>query len=191
MKEVLLDGNNYVNDDGDVVAIDRPQWEPIGPEMVFDHPTSSAVEPQPKTSIDYIDSRPPVAVSLEARAIAIEGIMRYFNQANKGVGLAKSRGYNDFDARYGRDAEFVVQGMSEKQARLYRAMSHHLGTLIAQNAQEARGVAPEDIERQRKDMAHDLYKQYGPGRAMAPDREKLVRRVKRTARGGRRTKKVA
>lgn len=180
MKEILLDGINGINDDGDVVAIDHPLWD--DEQFEPDHHTDDAIQySEPKVAVNKVE-RPGASITLAQRAVAIEAIMGYFNQANKRNGLSRSRGYNGFDARYGRDANEVAVNMSAKETRLYAGFTRAVEALLARDDLIESGFSLEETEQTGKSLAYDLHKKYGPGRAYEKDRTKLVRTVNRTAR---------
>lgn len=182
MKEILRDGINGVNDDGDVVAIDHPLW--YDEQFEPDHQASDvtqAVLPETTIKTNKVES-PGASITLAQRAVAIEAIMSYFNQANKGNGLSKSRGYNNFDEHYGRRADVVVERMSAKESRLYREFTRSVEALLARDSMIEAGFLEQDVDASGEQLTRDLYKEYGPGNAYVGKRNKLVRTVKATAR---------
>lgn len=184
MKEILPDGNSYVNDDGDIVPIDRPTWEPVAFEP--DHHVEGRDETITADSGNGLPIQMPeyrgASVGLRERAVAIEAIMNYFNQANKRSGLSKSRGYNGFDGRYGLEADEVAGNMSAKENRLHAEFMRSVEVLLARDGMLDAGFSPQEVDTGRQQLKRDLYREYGPGRAKADKRAKLKRKVKKTVR---------
>jgi hypothetical protein len=201
MKEILLDGNNYMDEDGDIYAIDRPEWVETPPRAAWrpdryevqslwddadfedDAPENEARESATKSRGTRGAKKPSLlksgphtefiqapeqgpSVSLVDRRLGLEAIMAYFNQANKRNGLSKSRGYNGFDARYGRRSSEVVANMTAKEERMYFELTR-----------AARGL----LQFEDSDM-REMYREYGPGNAYAGDREKILRKARKTER---------
>lgn len=183
MKEILYDGNSGVNDDGDVVPVDHAIWEPqaeFAPDHYQGDPGDTPLAPDNGLPIRTPETG--ASVRLVDRAIAIEAIMGYFNQANKRVGLSKSRGYNDFDTRYGRGANEVAANMSKKEGRLHDEFMRSVNMLLARDGMIDAGFSPQEVDADGGQFVRELYAEYGPGRADADKRAKLVRKVNKTVR---------
>ena len=190
MKELLSDGRNGVNDAGDVVPVDEVVWQPkeaFEPDHYRDDVSDEPVDATDHLSrggllIQLPEHQHGPSVRLVDRAIAIEAIMGYFNQANKRIGLSKSRGYNEFDARYGRGADEVAANMNAKESRLYAEFMRSVGTLLARDGMIAAGFPVQEVDANGKQLVRDLYHDYGPGNADAGKRAKLVRKANKTVR---------
>jgi hypothetical protein len=177
MSEILHTGNDYMNDDGDVLPINRPEWEPQE-EFIPDHIMSDA--PREATARDTLQTpeRRGVSVSLEQRKLAITAIMEYFNQVNKRNGLSKSRHYTNFDDRYKGDSNRVASGMNSKADRLYRQRLLPALEQLSQSEQlKAAGFDPAEVDADRSALGQTISRQYGPGKAYVRDRKKVVDRV--------------
>lgn len=184
IKETLSDGYNGVNDDGDIVPLDHIKWEPqdeFTPDHYFGGRVNEGFDTDQSMPIK-VSEQHGASVHLRDRAIAIEAIMGYFNQANKANGLRKSRGYNGFDARYGKGANEVAGNMTAKENRLYAEFMRSVNTLLARDSMIEAGFSPEEVDEESTQFIRDMYTEYGPGRADAGKRAKLVRKVNKTVR---------
>lgn len=165
MKEVLSDGCNGVNDDGDVVPFDQVEWQPKEP-FVPDH---------------LFDDKGP-SVRLTDRAIAIEAIMGYFNQVSKNNGRRQPHGSEEFNGRYHHGANEVAKRMNAKEKRLHGEFMKSVNALMARDGMIEAGFSPQEVDAGERQLIWDLYHEYGPGRADAAKRKKLTRKVNRTVR---------
>jgi hypothetical protein len=130
---------------------------------------SEPIEVKPDSSTE----KPPIAVRLDDRLVALEGIVGAFNQAGKLRGAEQSR--YKIDERYGDNAGDVMQGMHSKQERLYRKVGHHLGVLVAEDALRAHGFSQEVINKHKSILFAKLNNQYGPDSGnYAPERKKRI-----------------
>lgn len=179
MNELLRTGNDYMNDEGDILPVTRSVWNE--PEtFVPDHYQSSYIEPveSPDRTALHVPERG-VSVSLEQRMLAVSAIMEYFNQANKRNGLSKSRDYNAFNDRYGRNADVVARGMSDKADNLYERKARPAFETLAQTEQlKAAGFDDDEVELGKKALMRAIYRQHGPGSERTyRERQKVVDRV--------------
>lgn len=176
MSELLRTGNDYMNDEGDILPIDRPEWAPQE-EFIPDHIMSNSSHEATARGMLRIPERG-VSVSLEQRKLAVTAIMEYFNQVNKRNGLSKSRHYTNFDDRYKGDSNRVASGMNDKADRLYRQRLLPAFELLSQSEQLKRaGFDPVEVDMGSRVLAQTISRQYGPGNAYARDRQKVVDRV--------------
>lgn len=186
MERLLYSDRDYVDEEGDIKPVDtntkdetalsRGDWSEWAEEAADSEPLEYG-----PTAIKVRWEEGP-SVSLRARAISLRAIMGYFNQANKVRGMEESRDFSGFDRRYGAKASKVANGMASKQESLHEGYRDSLDTLMAGYAMSEAGFSSEEIERGRRELAKDLRRAYGPGRAYASDREKLVRKADRTVR---------
>ena len=121
------------------------------------------------------------SVRLDDRAIALAAIMKYFNQVNKGSGVRGSRGHNEFNNRYGSDADDILRRMITKENRLYVEFMKSVRVLTASDDMRAVGYPEEAIKDGERQMARSLHRRYGPGNAYSPERNKLVDRAHKAA----------
>jgi hypothetical protein len=122
------------------------------------------------------------AVELGARALAVHNVMETYNQLNKTMGarIVSERFDNEFDQRYSHPAE-VRERMGEKAASMIRANKDDFDTLNASADMVKAGFSTQVVERQKRQLTTDLLDKYGPGKAYATDREKVVNKLSRTA----------
>jgi hypothetical protein len=125
----------------------------------------------------------PVAVRLDDRAVALEGIMTYLNKANQVRGGRKqmAAGGGKLRERYGLHAIDVQRGAERSRDELIGLFRSGISTLIAEEALRAGGMDEADIEIERVSLQAALNRQFGVGRARAEDRARVVRQAKKTA----------
>jgi hypothetical protein len=123
-----------------------------------------------------------VSVELGARALALHNIMATYNQLNRTRGARITSEYpdNEFDARYDYP-ERVIAGMGRKAAAMLHHNKEDLRILNATDELIAAGYDPRLAQLQERRIGNDLLDAYGPGKAHAGDREKVVKRASKTA----------
>ena len=128
------------------------------------------------------DSPDGASVSLAARALALSNIMGTFNQLNKTMGARKvsQHANNEFQARY-QNPEEIIDRMGSKASTMLHRNKADLNVLNATDALAREGFDDEDVLRSRDDIKKDLINVFGPGKAYAPDRKKVVRRATKAA----------
>jgi len=129
------------------------------------------------------DSPDGASVSLAARALALSNIMGSFNQLNKTMGARKvsQQANNEFHARY-QNPDEIIDRMGSKASTMLHRNKADLNVLNATDAMVREGFDDEDVLRSRDDIKKDLINVFGPGKAYAPDRKKVVRRATKAAR---------
>jgi hypothetical protein len=129
------------------------------------------------------DSTEGVSVSLADRALALSNIMGTFNQLNKTMGARKvsQQANNEFQARY-QNPDEIIDRMGSKASTMLHRNKEDLNVLNATDAMVREGFDNEDVLRSRDDIKKDLINIYGPGKAYAPDRQKVVSRAIKAAR---------
>ena len=125
----------------------------------------------------------PIAVDLGARAVALEGIMAYLNKANqvRGGRIQLRHGGGKLKKQYGEHAHAVQQGAERSRDELRELFHQGIGTLIAEDALRANGMDEADIEVEHISLQAALNRRFGPGRAYATERAKVVAQAKRAA----------
>jgi len=125
------------------------------------------------------------SVELGARALALHNIMDAYNQLNKTMGARKSTQYADsaFVDRYVHPDE-VMENMGRKGSQKLHAIEADFATLVDRDELLAQGFTPEAINRTEREIRKDLLDKYGPGKAYAKDRERVVKRAERAAKRG-------
>lgn len=125
------------------------------------------------------------SVRLVDRALAIEAIMAYYNQANKNAGAQVSRSVNKFDSHYKDrhiDPDRVMDGMTKKQSFLYRKFTEAISVLSASDDMRKAGYSSDEVTASEQQLKRAFYRKYGPGKAKVADRDKLIRKVNKTVR---------
>lgn len=116
------------------------------------------------------------SLSLKGRAQALNTIMRQFSQENKTQGAHASQDYNDMDRRYERPDE-VLGNMRSKSSRMGSKAIEALDIL----AEGDSGVPMPAGADHAGAIESRLRKEFGPGVAYAPERNKMLRRVYKSA----------
>jgi hypothetical protein len=137
----------------------------------------------PKSAEPEIPGEPTVgvAVDLGERAIAIDHIMKAYSQANKAQGASGSSGFVRIAETY-RHPEAVVDGMFDKSNRMKSAIEKDYAVLTGRDDLLKAGMSPEEVAIIETNLKLGLLRQYGPGNAYVDKRDKLTRKVTRTAR---------
>lgn len=123
-----------------------------------------------------------VSVELGARALALHNVMATYNQLNKAMGANITSYYpdNDIDTRYSQP-DAVREGMGKKAARMIHDNKKDLQVLNATGELVEAGYNSKNAETQERKIGKDLLDRYGPGKAYAPDRNKVAQRAQRAA----------
>jgi uncharacterized membrane protein YccC len=133
--------------------------------------------------VSYEAPAVPIAVRLDARAVALEGIMAYLNKASQVRGSSKQlHGNGKLRLQYGQHAAEVQKGAERSRDELLAVFNEGMRTLVAEEALRANGVDEADIEVERISLQANLNRQFGIGHANAGERAKVVRKAKRAAR---------
>ena len=120
------------------------------------------------------------SVSLGERALALADIMNYYNQANKTRGAIASPGA--LRQRYGdRGGYEVSTNMKAKSNDLGRVAKRAFETLTAEDEMLAAGFHKEDINYGKQVLVSRMAGEFGPGKAYARDRQRVVRRAQKVA----------
>lgn len=161
------------------ISYDEAQRRVTGSRAVM--PVIQAPYKAPRTpeTASRIDAPHGAAVDLAARALALEHVMAAYNQLNKTNG-AYEGGRDAIDARYNHPDE-VRDNMGRKAQHMVEATQADINVLNATDEMLAAGFDPATVLRQKDHLRSDLLDDYGPGRAYAPKRNKLVRKVQKTA----------
>jgi hypothetical protein len=173
--EILSDGKNYVNKNGDVLPVDQSNGDipiPDYSELVKKYLlTSESDGTKGGGEVGSISS-----VNLADRAIAINGIMHVFNLQNRNRGANSKEGIQDIKKRYF-DSDSLLRNMDEKERVALEDYEKHFNTLAAVDKLRETGFSENDIQSEKDLLRADLEHYYGPGNAYAPDRKKLVKKV--------------
>lgn len=120
-----------------------------------------------------------IAVNLEDRAVALKAIMSYYSQRNLARGASEARTIlgNDFNRRYGDEADVVEHNMYAKlnHPSLYKSMN----VLVAADAMRANGYSENEISKEKSALEEEFASVARPGKSK--QREKIVKRATRTA----------
>lgn len=120
------------------------------------------------------------SVSLGVRAVALAEIMDYYNQANKTRGANVSSGA--LEKRYGARGTYeVTANMNAKTNVMSRDAKRAFDMLTAESQMVEAGFDADDMLVARRQLERVMTGQYGPGRAYARDRQKVVRRAQKVA----------
>ena len=159
------------------------------PETLFDDNTFNKFE--------HIDSSEPVSITPEslivepsdgvsvelgARALALNNIMATYNQLNRtrGANIVSQYPDNKFDTRY-RHPEEVREHMGGKAAAMLHYNDEDFNVLNATNELIAAGFDVKSVIRQEVQIKKDLLDKYGPGKAYAGNRKRVVQKAAKTA----------
>lgn len=154
---------------------------PDEPSKVEDSAETSTLSLDRHGAIEgLVDVPRGVSLSLGDRAVALADIMNYYNQANKTRGAKASPGV--MSRRYGdRGSYEVVTNMSAKTNDFSRAAKRAFDTLAAESQMVEAGFDADDMLLARQQLERGMTSKYGPGRAYARDRQKVVRRAQKVA----------
>jgi hypothetical protein len=122
------------------------------------------------------------AVELGARALAVNNVMDTYNHLNKTMGarIVSERSDSDFNQRNSNPSK-VIEGMGRKAAGMIHANKDDFDTLNASADMLNAGFSAQVVDRQKRQLTTDMLNAYGPGKAYAADREKVVNKLSRTA----------
>jgi hypothetical protein len=134
--------------------------------------------------LEYNAPEMPIAVPLDDRAVALEGIMTYLNKANQVHGGRKqlAAGGGKLRERYGPHAVDVQRRAERNRDELLGLFRSGISVLIAEDALRASGMDEADIDLERITLQAALNREFGVGHANADDRARVVSRAKKTAR---------
>jgi len=174
--EHLVDQGISYDDARRELGIEKPSYQT--PEVIED---------------PNVDLHPGAAVELGARALAISNIMDTYNQLNKTRGARMVRDYtnNPFDKRYKRAADEMQEIMGIKASVMIHRNKEDFNTLAATSEMIEAGFTEEEAAAYRNGIEKKILNEYGPGKALADDRKKLVKRVSHTAQTVNRSNKKA
>lgn len=156
----------------DVRAL-REALEERDAEYVRLHP--EATEETPELPVTVEAGAP--YLTFDARAAAIESIMKYLNQMNKVRGMHEVSDLVRRHYQSDEKAEYVFKGAGAKVRQQAFEFESSLDTLAAADSSRRSGVPEENIGRVREDLRRELIAKYGPGH-YASERRKLVTKVK-------------
>jgi hypothetical protein len=125
----------------------------------------------------------PVAVGLGERAMALEAIMVYYNQANKVNGMAQVVGNHQsgFYRRYGKQSGEVYQAAVEERNRLHQGFQESIAVLAATDVLRSHGEDEADVDITYRTVQAELNKKFGVGStAKSRDRKKVVKDARRS-----------
>lgn len=125
----------------------------------------------------------PIAVNLGDRALALEAIMAYYNQASRVGGMASviNNSRSSFYSRYGEKREDVYQRAKARQSLLHEGFQTGIATLGATGALAANEYDEADIDLEYRRVQSQLNRELGVGSgATAKDRKKIVEAAKRS-----------
>jgi len=144
----------------------------VGSEPIYE-------TPEVKTKTPSGDG---VSVELGARALALNNVMATYNQLNRtrGANIVSQYPDNEFNTRY-RHPEEVREHMGGKAAAMIHFIKEDFSVLNATDELIAAGFDAKSVIRQEDTIKKDLLNKYGPGKAYARDREKVVKRAAKTA----------
>lgn len=122
------------------------------------------------------------SVELGARALATHNIMDTYNQLNKTMGarIVSEQPGNEFNQRY-RHPEEVREHMGDKASKMIHENNDDFDTLNATSDMIKAGFSQESVDQQKAQLKRDMMNRYGPGKAYAPERNKLVNKLSKTA----------
>ena len=123
-----------------------------------------------------------VSVELGARALALNNIMATYNHLNKtmGANIISQIPDSEFNTRY-QHPEQVREHMGGKAAAMLHYNVEDFTVLNATKELIDAGFDTTQVEMQQRAINKDLLNKYGPGKAYAPARKKLVKKVSNTA----------
>lgn len=123
-----------------------------------------------------------VSVELGARALALHNIMATYNQLNRTMGANIVASYTDssFDTRY-RHPDEIREKMGHRAAVMIHHNKADFQTLNATDELIAAGFDKTQVERQERRIQADLLNEYGPGKAYADERKKVVKKAETAA----------
>lgn len=176
-KYEILNDRDAINKDGDVVFRDDIENEG---QLEFD----IDIDAHYFTSSNHNKNNlPPIAVELGAKAIALEQIMKRYNQESKLGGLAITRKMNpnQFDRRYKDKADKVHKGALTKLDGLRLDYDEAVSVLTASDAMRAHGYSEQDIQMHESRLRKALSKDLGPGNSNSKERAKAVNKAKKAA----------
>jgi hypothetical protein len=146
-------------------------------QIVGSEPIYKTPEIKSKTALD--DG---VSVELGARALALNNVMATYNQLNRtrGANIVSQYPDNEFNTRY-RHPEEVREHMGGKAAAMIHFNKEDFSVLNATDELIAAGFDAKIVNRQEDLIKKDLLNKYGPGKAYARDRKRVVQKVAKTA----------
>ena len=123
-----------------------------------------------------------VSVELGARALALHNIMATYNQLNKtrGARLAGAVPGNSFDSTY-RYPDEVRENMGLKATAMINSNYDDFRTLNATDELVAAGFDKTAVFVSEKAIQRNLLNVYGPGKAYAKQRSRLVKKVEKSS----------
>ena len=121
------------------------------------------------------------SVELGARAVAISNIMSTYNQLNKNMGarIVSEIPNSSFNQRY-RYPEEITEQMGSKASNMLHANKNDFDVLNDTEGMIRAGFSAEYAESQKAGLKRGLVNKYGPGKAYAPERKKVVTKIERT-----------
>lgn len=127
--------------------------------------------------------QPAWAISLEDRALALEGIMSYLNKANQvnGGRIQLDNGGGRLREAYEDHAQDVQTGAEVNRDRLRPSFSQGIMMLAGVEQMRALGFDEDVIERERMRMQIEMNRKLGVGNAYAPARHKVAKTARQTA----------
>ena len=109
--------------------------------------------------------------------------MDAFNQANRAQGGRRALENKDpsFTGHF-EDPEQVATMMSKKGRQVIDALAGDFAVLSGTESLLANGFPPQDVEKYADEIRADLFASYGPTKAYANHRQKVVKKARRAAR---------
>lgn len=131
-----------------------------------------------EVNTDEIENKKGLYINLDARAVALEGIMAVYNQINKTRGAQSHSGIQNLENNYGQEkADLIIKEMDRKKKLAVASLDGYLEFLIAAELQKQAGIDEITIQLERESLRSALSHSYGPDNAKAHDREKLIKQV--------------
>lgn len=124
---------------------------------------------------DVESSSVEIAVNLEDRHLAIESLMKIYNQQSRAYG-AQHSGFDNLVEHHGiYEADRIAHGMMRKSEIASRDIDKHVRILIADKALKQAGFDDEYINNQIEYYKKSLNSYFGPTHSNAKDREKFAK----------------
>lgn len=178
VEELQLGNFGYADEDdmrklGWLSDTDNEEIEPFSYPDKLNDSSIEQLEMKPINDEELAPSA--IFVNLDDRHLAIESLMKIYNQQSKAYGAAHS-GYDNLVERHGAyDADRIAYKMGRKSEIASRDIDGHIKTLIAHEALKDAGFDGDYIDEQIDFLKKSLNSHFGPGHAHSKDREKLIK----------------
>lgn len=142
-----------------------------------------AIGERPEVKITKRPEQTGLYVDIEDRAVALYGIMKYLNYANRlrGGKVHTENGGMDMVNRYGEELPRVMRNAENKRDRLIAEFRRGVEVLAATDAMRAYGMDESKVEINTRALQAEINKEFGVGQADAGKRNKAVRTARNLA----------